>query len=116
MSISGIGGGFDIQSLFGTQKTEAKQTDPFAEILSDKDKTEELNKTAEEEFLDYARMSVAERIRAQYLEEQGLTEEQVAEMEVEKRKAIEEEIRQKIEEAITGETGKTAGSIANILV
>ncbi|MFN4311258.1 MAG: hypothetical protein ACK4FK_11795 [Ferrovibrio sp.] len=69
-----------------------------------------------QDFLDYARMSIPERIRAKYLEEHGMTEEGLAQLDEKLRKKIEEEIREEIEKAVKGETGKSAGGIANLLV
>lgn len=111
MSISGIGGGMGGLSLLGFRpagETHGSAADIFA------GETKELKPTAEEEFLDYARMSIAERIRAEVLENEKLTEEKLAELDARQREAIEERIREKIAEKITGETGKSVGGIADL--
>ncbi len=70
----------------------------------------------EQGFLDYARMSVGERIRDQYLKKAGLTEDSLGQLDAKSRSKIEEEIRDKIREAMTQNGGKDSGSIANIVV
>lgn len=70
----------------------------------------------EQNFLDYARMSVAERIRKHYLEKAGVTEEQLGQLDADARAKIEEEIRNKVRESLHQNGGKDSGSIANIVV
>ncbi|WP_370152834.1 hypothetical protein [Ferrovibrio sp.] len=115
MSISGIGGGFSpLSALFATQRGE---NDPLIEVSQGNvpaETAEKVKKTAEENFLDYARMSVAERIRAQMLEEEGLDEEKLAKLDAEMRKKIEEKIREAIEEKMRQETGVTSGTMVNL--
>lgn len=62
------------------------------------------------EFLEWAQMSPAERIRAQYLDDQGLTEEQLAQLPEEIREEIETEIKERIKMLLGAEvdTGKGA--------
>lgn len=114
MSISGIGGGLGGLSLLGFKPAGEIKGGGAADIFAGE--TTELKRTAEEDFLDYARMSVAERIRAQVLQEEKLTEEKLAELDAKQREAVEERIREKIAEKITGETGKEVGSIADLTV
>jgi hypothetical protein len=61
---------------------------------------EDRNGALAAEFGDLANMSVAERIRAQYLEEKNLTEADLAAMPENERKAIEKEIRARINRAL----------------
>lgn len=64
-----------------------------------------------EEFSEWAHMDVAELIRAQYLQDQGLTEESLAAMDPDARKAIEEDIAELIKERLGVDKGATsAGS------
>ncbi|WP_428247963.1 hypothetical protein [Ferrovibrio sp.] len=70
----------------------------------------------EQNFLDYARMSVAERIRKHYLEKAGMTEEQLGQLDADARAKIEEEIRNKVRESLHQAGGKDSGTIANIVV
>jgi len=112
MSISGIGGGLGGMSLLGFKPAGETHGGTAADIFAGE--TKELKRTAEEDFLDYARMSVAERIRAEVLEDEKLTEEKLAELDAKQREAIEERIREKVAEKITGETGKNVGGIADL--
>lgn len=79
----------------------------------------ELGKTAREEFLDYAKLSVPERIRKQFLESKGLDEKSLASLSEDERKAIEDEFRELLEKKFKDEinkTGEQTGLVANILV
>lgn len=58
------------------------------------------NATLIEDFLKWAQMSPEERIRAQYLEEEGLTEEALQGLSAEERQAVEDEIAALIEEKL----------------
>ncbi|MDK1488905.1 hypothetical protein QN219_02370 [Sinorhizobium sp. 7-81] len=66
-----------------------------------------------DEFLEWSKMSFAEKIRAQYLEAHGLTEESLRAMPPEGREAIEEEIRKAVAESLGMEeqTSDTASDI-----
>ncbi len=79
----------------------------------------ELGKNAREEFLDYAKLSVPERIRKQFLESKGLDEKSLASLSEDERKAIEDEFRELLEKKFKDEInkkGEQTGLIANILV
>ncbi|MCA1441562.1 hypothetical protein I6F07_15310 [Ensifer sp. IC4062] len=67
-----------------------------------------------DEFLEWSGMSLAEKIRAQYLEAHGLTEESLEAMPPEERAAIEDEIRKAIAESlgIEEQASETASDIA----
>ncbi|MDP9836543.1 hypothetical protein J2T09_001287 [Neorhizobium huautlense] len=70
---------------------------------------------AEQEFGDLANRSLAEILRAKYLEEKNLTEEDLARMPAEQREAIEAEIREAIKQALgidTQDGADTAGNSA----
>ncbi len=69
---------------------------------------------AEQEFSKFAQMDVAEFIRAKYLEERGLTEESLAQMDPDARAAIEEEIRKAVQLALgiqTDSNGRPADAV-----
>ena len=100
-----------VDEVQATQSATATQTTEAVEATKSSKKTD-----AVQDFLDYAKMSIPERIRAKYLEEHGMTEEGLAQLDEKLRKKIEEEIREEIEKAVKGETGKSAGGIANLLV
>jgi len=62
------------------------------------------------EFLRWANMTPAERIRAQYLEQEGLTEDSLKTLPEEMRERIEMEIQQRIRDALGGTDDATATS------
>ncbi|GEO86300.1 hypothetical protein RNA01_32320 [Ciceribacter naphthalenivorans] len=64
------------------------------------------------EFSKWAHMDVAEMIRAKYLEDNGLTEESLAAMDPEARKAIEEEIAERIKSLLGIDKGATSADTA----
>ncbi|HTO31041.1 MAG TPA: hypothetical protein VL202_07695 [Pararhizobium sp.] len=59
-----------------------------------------------DEFMEWSRMSLAEKIRAQILGEKGLTEEDLAGMDADARAAIEAEIKEAIKRQLVGIEGK----------
>lgn len=59
--------------------------------------TSKIKPDAAQEFLDYAKLSVPERIRKQFLESKGLDEESLAQMSDEDRQKIEDEFRELLE-------------------
>ncbi|MGE4350943.1 MAG: hypothetical protein AB7E52_01995 [Bdellovibrionales bacterium] len=71
---------------------------------------------AKTEFLDYAKMNPAERIRAAYLKEHNLTEEELAALPEEKRDLIEEEIKQTIKKQLGLKEANGAGQVIDITV
>lgn len=64
-----------------------------------------LNKSATEKFLEEARKSPIERMREQILKELGLSEEALAALPPEEKRAAEEKIRQMIEEKLRQAAG-----------
>lgn len=72
-----------------------------------------------QEFLDFAKLSVPERIRKQFLESKGLDEKSLAAMNEEDRKKIEDEFRDLLERKMKegmNMGSKTTGLVANIVV
>jgi hypothetical protein len=65
------------------------------------------------EFLDYVKMTPAQRMRADILGRKGLTEEQLKSMDPKERAKIEEEIRAEIKQAMEGKPTKP-GQIADV--
>ncbi len=64
------------------------------------------------EFSKWAHLDLAEMIRAKYLADNGLTEESLAAMDPEARKAIEEEIAELIKNQLGVDKGATSAEIA----
>ncbi|QUS38402.1 hypothetical protein RPMA_05740 [Tardiphaga alba] len=62
--------------------------------------------TPEEKFLDYAKKSPAEKLRDSLLQSIGVTEEELAQMSPDQRKAIEEKIAEKIKETLEQKASK----------
>jgi hypothetical protein len=72
-----------------------------------------------QEFLDFAKLSVPERIRKQFLESRGLDEKSLASLSEEDRKKIEDEFRDLLERKMKEGMNigsKTTGLVANIVV
>ncbi len=93
MSLSGIGSGvssFLTPSLRPTSGTSS----PIPA-----DKAEDLAGSAKDDFLKYAQMSPAERLRAQILGEMGLKEEDLNSMDSKTRQAVEDKIKDQIKQA-----------------
>jgi len=77
--------------------------------------TSELKPNVEEQFLEIARMSPAERLRMQILESMNLSEDSVASMDPEARDAIEDEISRRMMEALTGKDDAEPGSLVDMM-
>lgn len=74
---------------------------PGASATESKDsKTKAANDSLADSFSEWMKMSPAEHIRAQYLEENDLTEDDLAAMSPEQLKAIEDEISKRIQEQL----------------
>jgi TPP-dependent pyruvate/acetoin dehydrogenase alpha subunit len=70
-------------------------------------KTKAANESLADSFGEWMKMSPAERIRAQYLSEQGLSEDDLAAMEPEERKAIEDDIATRVKQQLGMTTEKS---------
>lgn len=77
--------------------------------------TNQIKPNVEEEFLEIARMSPAERLRMQILEGMGMSEDSVASMDPEARDAIEDEISRRMMQALTGKDGAEPGSVIDMM-
>lgn len=71
-------------------------------------------KSPEEDFLDYARMSPAERMRAAMLQEMGLTEDDLAKMSADERAKVNDEIARRIREKALEANEKRPGMIVDV--
>ena len=88
----------------------------FADQQARDAEKEVASETAKADFLSYARMSPAERIRADFLKDKGLTEETLAQLPREERMKIEEEIKQLIKKKLGLDESKGAGQIVDATV
>jgi hypothetical protein len=94
--------GFSPTSAFATQTASSTPTakPPAA-------------KSAEQKFLEYAKMTPAERMHAQMLAELGLTEDQFKAMDPASQQKIEDKIREMIKQQVANGTGKPTGMITD---
>lgn len=96
----------DTPQGIATQKSKAELGQSFMDALVEADKRVNVSVatagpkevTAAEKFMKYQEMTPAEKFRASYLAEKGLTEEDLQKMSAEDRIKIEEEIAQRIKE------------------
>jgi hypothetical protein len=72
--------------------------------------------SAKDKFLDYMKLTPAQRMEQSILEEMGITKEQLESMPPEQRKAVEEIIREKIKEKMKAEGNSDKGMIADVTV
>jgi hypothetical protein len=70
----------------------------------------------QEEFLEYARMTPAERIRAAILEEMGISEDEIENLEPARRDTIEKEIAKRIRDKLEEAAEKKTGMIVDVTV
>lgn len=85
--------------------------------IGDDDETKSANDALAAEWSKWANMTPGEKIRAQYLEAKGLTEEDLAAMPADEREAIEKEIAELIKQQLAGiddDGSKTAESQTDI--
>ena len=66
-----------------------------------------------QQFMDYAKMSPMERMRAQILRSMGLTEDDLKKMSPEQQKAVEQKIEQIIKQQLQKNAG-TTGQLVNV--
>ena len=89
-------------SLFDTQKSATTLTAKPAEA-----------KSVEQKFLEYARMTPAERMHAQMLAQLGLTEDQFKAMDPAAQQKVEDKIREMVKQQVQNGTDKRTGIITD---
>ena len=99
----------------GRKKPPSRDEIFAAQDAAQEAKTSESN-AAKTEFLKFAKMSPAERIRAAYLKDHNLTEESLAQLSKEERMKIEEEIKKLIKTKLGLDEAGGAGQITDITV
>jgi hypothetical protein len=72
------------------------------------------DKSAKDEFLDYAKMTPAEKMRAAMLGKLGVTEEQLKAMSPEERKKVEDKIKDMIKQQVQNDPKMQKGSILDV--
>ncbi|WP_149537663.1 hypothetical protein [Siccirubricoccus phaeus] len=73
-----------------------------------------VRRSPQEEFLEFARMTPAERMRAAMLAEMGLTEEELKNMPPEKRAAINAEIAQRVRDQVLASRERQPGALLDL--
>jgi hypothetical protein len=99
MSVSSTG--FSPTSVFSSQPTQPTTL------------TAKPAQTAEQKFLEYAKMTPAERLHAQMLAELGLTEDQFKAMSPADQQKIEDKIRDMIKKQLDSSSNKPTGMITD---
>lgn len=113
MSISGIGGStpFTTAGLMRlntpTETTAADTTNGLSGAPA--------AKSARDEFLDYAKMTPAEKMRAAMLARLGLKEEDLKAMDADARKAVEAKIKEMVKQEFEASVDKSPGKIVDLL-
>lgn len=98
MSVSGVGSaGLGAYNPYATKKSGSSSAAKGTSATSSAANTVS-------EFLAYAHMNPAERLRAAYLKSHGLTEEELAAKSPEERQKIEDDIKREIEDKLKKET------------
>lgn len=98
----------DTKGEIAARNTKNELSQSFMDVLADAEKRQNVSvvspivkpQTAADKFMKYQDMTMAEKIRASYLAEKHLTEEDVAAMSPEDRLKLEEEIAQRVREKL----------------
>jgi hypothetical protein len=71
-------------------------------------------KSAKDEFMDYAKLTPAQKMRAAMLAKMGVTEEQMKAMSPEERQKIEDELKKQIKEQVQNDPNMKKGSLLDV--
>ena len=85
-----------------------------AKPMTEKDEAQGAHQAAVDDFLRWAKMNPIERVRAQYLESQNLTEEELAALPESERQKIEDAIQKEIERVLNDKAKQKA--LGNITI
>ena len=113
MSISGLGAASALFSVAGAARLNAS---PAAAPTGGVGGVTEARKTARDEFMEFAQMTPAERMRAAMLQRLGLKEEDLAAMSPEDREAVEEKLKAMIKEQVENDPDQRPGRLADVRV
>ncbi len=112
-SVASAGGlGLSLNPIGGRKIASTRDEIFAAQEAKQAQKAEESQQT-KTEFLTFAKMSPAERLRAAYLKDHNLTEESLAKLSKEERAKIEAEIKQLIKTKLGLDQSKT-GQVADV--
>lgn len=115
MSISGIGGASPFTTAGLMRLNALPETDPVEAVAGGLSGALAGAKSARDEFLDYAKMTPAEKMRAAMLARLGLKEEDVKAMDPDARKAVEAKIKEMVKQEFEAGLDKSPGKIVDML-
>jgi TPP-dependent pyruvate/acetoin dehydrogenase alpha subunit len=71
-------------------------------------------KSAKDEFMDYAKLTPAQKMRAAMLAKMGVTEEQLKAMSPDERQKIEDQLKKQIKEQVQNDPSMKQGSLLDV--
>lgn len=86
-------------------KPTAASSDPLAAVPT---------KSAKDEFMDYAKLTPAQKMRAAMLAKLGVTEEQLKAMDPKERQKIEDQLKAQIKEQVQNDPNMKKGSLLDV--
>jgi hypothetical protein len=95
-------------------QTTASATTKAADATSASDGAAAPQKSAKDDFLDYAKMTPAQKMRAAMLGKMGLTEEQLKAMDPKERQKIEDKLKAQIKEQVMNDPKMKQGALVDI--
>jgi hypothetical protein len=103
-----------MSTLNKINQTTATATTKAADATSASGVTAAPGKTAKDEFLDYAKLTPAQKMRAAMLGKMGLTEEQLKAMDPKERQKIEDRLKEQIKEQVQNDPNMKKGSLLDV--
>ncbi len=100
-----VGGFAEMMAKEMSQPTAPSKTEDSTQAAKGKEEKKAMSDADIEEFLAFAQMSPAEKIRYLILKEKGLTEEELAELPENEREKLEQEIAAAIKRKVEGAAG-----------
>ena len=86
-------------------KPAASSSDPLAAVPE---------KSAKDEFMDYAKLTPAQKMRAAMLAKLGVTEEQLKAMDPKERQKIEDQLKEQIKQQVQNDPNMKKGSLLDV--
>ena len=114
ISSSSIMASLAMSTLNKINKATAAATTNAADATSASGVSAAPAKTAKDEFLDYAKLTPAQKMRAAMLAKLGVTEEQLKAMSPDERQKIEDQLKQQIKEQVQNDPNMKKGSLLDV--
>ena len=114
ISSSSIMASLAMSTLNKINKATAAATTNAADATSASGVSAAPEKTAKDEFLDYAKLTPAQKMRAAMLAKLGVTEEQLKAMSPDERQKIEDQLKQQIKEQVQNDPNMKKGSLLDV--